>query len=112
VDVVWLWCRCGVDVVWVWCGCGVVVVWMWCGCGVNFLGEGWHLRATINALTTQYSENGSGYPVLDSASGTLEPVPWNQFLRQITTTKKRKTQHKRQLHDIYFSGKLPYFKNS
>jgi len=33
--------------VWLWCGCRVVVVWMWCGCGVNFLGEGWHLRATI-----------------------------------------------------------------
>ena len=30
VNVVWLWCGCGVDVVWIWCGCGVGVdvVWM------------------------------------------------------------------------------------
>ena len=33
VDVVWMWCGCGVDVV-----CGVFVVWMWCGVDAWYLG--------------------------------------------------------------------------
>jgi len=42
------------------------------------------MHKLYNALTTQYSENGSGYPGFGTGSGTLEPVPWNRFLRQIT----------------------------
>jgi len=35
---------------------------------------------------TQYSQNGSGTRGFGTGSGTIEPVPWNRFLRQITTT--------------------------
>jgi len=40
-----------------------------------------------NALTIQYSETvpGIGLPGFGTGSGTWEPVPWNRFLRQITS---------------------------
>jgi len=37
-----------------------------------------------NALRIQYSETVPGIPGFGTGSGTLEPVPWNRFLRQIT----------------------------
>ena len=38
-----------------------------------------------NALRIQYSETVPGIPGFGTGSGTWEPVPWNRFLRQITT---------------------------
>jgi len=43
------------------------------------------IHKLYNALRIQYSETVPGIPGFGTGSGTLEPVPWNRFLRQITT---------------------------
>jgi len=42
------------------------------------------IHKLYNALRIQYSETVHGIPGFGTGSGTLEPVPWNRFLRQIT----------------------------
>ena len=42
------------------------------------------IHKLYNALRIQYSETVPGIPGFGTGSGTLEPVPWNRFLRQIT----------------------------
>jgi len=39
-------------------------------------------------LRIQYSETVPGIPGFGTGSGTLEPVPWDRFLRQITTANR------------------------
>ena len=42
------------------------------------------IHKLYSALRIQYSETVPGIPGFGTGSGTLEPVPWNRFLRQIT----------------------------
>ena len=42
-----------------------------------------------NALRIQYLETVPGIPGFGTGSVTLEPVPWNRFLRQITSGRAR-----------------------
>ena len=42
------------------------------------------IHKLYNALRIHYSETVPGIPGFGTGSGTLEPVPWNRFLRQIT----------------------------
>jgi len=42
------------------------------------------IHKLYNALRIQYSEMVPGIPGFGTGSGTLEPVSWNRFLRQMT----------------------------
>jgi len=62
------------------------------------------MHKLYNALTTQYSKKRFRVPGFGTGSRTLEPVPWNRFLRQITNIHRMKWHHGNRWSQLYVVG--------